>query len=145
MTEGADSGGRRRTVPVEPPVHVEVFAGHCSVTWKADELDRFLSAVHAFNPVPARAPVVVDTATTAGRERTELSVLDAGGDTTKYVRVEPSAPWTASWERRTWPVVSLSGTPPPAVVRRLHRGTTACGEWSEVAAETLERLTAPVR
>lgn len=145
MTAGTEPSNRRRTVPVEPPIHLEGFASHYSLAWTAAGLGRFLDTVRGVDPIAASATVVVDTTATPGRERVPLQEVDADDDTTRYLGVEPSAPWTCSWERRTWPVVSLSGTPGPALVRRMHRGTTDCNGWPREALETLERLAEPVR
>jgi len=145
MTDGTEPSNRQRTVHVEPPIHVERFASHCSLTWKADGLGRFLDTVRGVDAIAASATVVVDTTAAPGRERTPLHEVDGDDDTTSYLRVEPATPWTCSWERRTWSVVSLSGTPGPALVRRVHRGTTDCNGWPREALETLERLAEPVR
>jgi hypothetical protein len=80
--------------------------------------------------------VVVDDTAVAGRSRSPLSDLD-DSDTIRYLRVEPTAPWTASWERRTWPVVSVSGTPTASVCRQLHLETTSGDDWTEAAFETV--------
>ena len=61
-------------------------------------------------------------------------------------RVEVDADqWTCSWERRTWPVALLSGTPGPALARTMHRGTTDCSGWPQEALGTLEQLRTSVR
>ena len=145
MTGGTDRSNRRRTVPVEPPIRVEVFASHYSLTWKADGLGRVLDTVRGIDAIAASTRVIVDTTTTPGRERVPLEEVDADDDTTRYLRVEPSAPWTCSWERRTWPVALLSGTPGPALARTMHRGTTDCSGWPQEALDTLEQLRTSVR
>ena len=130
-----------RRLPVDPPVHVETFATHCSLTWTADGLGRFLAAAGDLEGVPETALAVVDRTTTAGRERRPLSAL-AAEEATRYVRVEPPTDWTLSWERRSRPVVSLSGTPPAAACRRLHVATTDCPTWSDDARAALSELAA---
>ena len=130
-----------RRLPVDPPVHVETFATQYSMTWTADGLGRFLAAAGDLEGVPETAPAVVDRTTTAGRERRPLSAL-AAAEATRYVRVEPSADWTLSWERRSRPVVSLSGTPPAAACRRLHVATTNCSAWPDDARAVLSELSA---
>lgn len=129
-------GDDDRTVPVSPPVHVETFATHATVTWKAGSLARFLDGLGSLDSIPPAASTVVDETSTGGRERHPLTGVDAS-ETVQYLRVEPDAPWTLSWERRTWPVVSVSGTPPPALCRGLHVQTTDCEEWSGNAVRTL--------
>lgn len=145
MTEGPVPDGQRRTVPVDPPVHVETFATHCTLTWKANGLPPFVDTVRALDAVPAAASVVVDDKNTAGRTEQQLAALDELRDTIRYLRVAPPTGWTLSWERRTWPVVSLSGTPSPELCRRVHRGTTDCSQWTDEALATLENVTAAVR
>ena len=145
--DGADRPPARRRVTdaprrlsVDPTVHVETFATHCSLTWTAGGLGRFLAAAGDLEGVPETAPAVVDRTTTAGRERRQLSAL-AAEEATRYVRVEPPAGWTLSWERRNRPVVSLSGTP-PAACRRLHVATTDCPAWPDDARAALSELAA---
>ena len=53
MTGGIDRSNRRRTVPVEPPIRVEVFASHYSLTWKADGLGRVLDTVRGTDAIAA--------------------------------------------------------------------------------------------
>ena len=120
---------------------METFATHYSVTWTADGLGQFLAAAGDLEEVPETAPAVVDRTTTAGRERRPLSTL-AAAEATRYVRVEPPADWTLSWERRSRPVVSLSGTPPAAACRRLHIATTDCSAWPDDARAALSELSA---
>jgi hypothetical protein len=126
-------------VAVDPPLHVETFASHASVTWTAAELGRFLDAVGACESVPAETTPVVDATNAAGQQRLSLSEIDPGRATT-YVRVEPPAPWTLAWERRTEPVVSLSGAPSTETCRRFHLATTDCQRWSADAVARLESL-----
>lgn len=145
MGESAERGGQRRSVPVVPPVHVETFATHYTATWKADGLSRFVETVRGIDAIPPTSAVVVDRTDTAGRERRELSDIAVDGGATTYVRVEPPTPWTLSWERRTWPVVSVSGTPAPERCRDIHRSTTDCPGWRDADVETLDRLTASIR
>lgn len=131
-----------RTIPVDPPVHVETFATHCTLTWKADELSAFLAGVRALEGVAPSAVAVTDRRDTAGRQRRELSDIEAATDTITYLRIEPPMPWTLSWERRTWPVVSVSGAPPPEPSRDLHLATTDCAGWDDGAFAALENVTA---
>ena len=104
----------RRELPVSPTIHVESFATHYTLTWKAGPLSRFLAAVRDCEAVPANASAVVDATDAAGRQRVDAAALTADA-TVRYIRVEPSAEWTLSWERRTSPTVSVSGTPDAAV------------------------------
>jgi hypothetical protein len=145
VTRETGPGGHGETVPVEPAVHVESFAQHCSLTWKADGLATFVEAVRGLNPVPTEATVIVDATDVAGRQQCRLSTLDPCRDTVTYVRVEPSAPWTLSWEQRTWPVISLSGTPTPPLCRSVHVATTDCRAWDETALDAVDRMTSRVR
>ncbi|MEZ3164110.1 hypothetical protein ABNG03_08180 [Halorubrum sp. RMP-47] len=130
-----------RTVSVDPPVYLETFATHLTATWKAGGPAEFVDAVRALETVPRSATTVVDDATTAGRRRVPLSEVVPDGDATTYLRVEPDAPWTLSWEARTRPVVSTSGAPPPGLCRRLHLATTECVAWDDEAVATLRRAT----
>lgn len=142
-----DEGGpdsQQRTVSVEPRVHVETFATHCTVTWKANGLEQFVPAVRDLDCLSSTAPTVVDATDTAGRVRTELSAINAS-DVVTYLRIEPDASWALAWERRTWPVVSLSGTPSPERCRAVHLATTDCSSWDDDAVRTLAQMTASVR
>ncbi|ERH09970.1 MAG: hypothetical protein J07HX64_01736 [halophilic archaeon J07HX64] len=125
-----------QTVPVEPPVHVEVFPTHYMTMWKADSLAQFLTALGAVDRVPPTASTVVDDSSTVGREQQSVADIEAT-ETVRYLRVEPDTPWTVSWEQRTSPVVSVSGTPPPALCRQLHTRTTDCEEWSDDEVDSL--------
>jgi hypothetical protein len=126
-------------IPVEPPVFVETYAGHCSFAWRADDLGRFLDAVDATASIPAAATPVVDAADTAGRERRALSEIDP--EDTTYVRLDPPRPWTLSWEARTRDVVSLTGTPVPSICRAFHTATTDCAAWPTECLERVAELT----
>lgn len=128
-----------RTLPVDPPVHVESFPSHYSLTWSADGLERFLAAPEADPSVPGDVTAIVDARDAAGRQELPLGAVNTGEATT-YVRVEPPVPWTLAWERRTMPTVSLTGTPTPRTVRRLHLATTDCEGWTDEAIGTARRL-----
>lgn len=131
-----------RTVEVAPPVHVEVFGGHASLTLTAGSLARFLSAARSLDAGAGETDVVVDDAATAGRERRPLAEL-APAPTGRYVRLEPPTDWTLSWERRTTATVSLSGAPSAPLCRTVHLATTDCEGWPEQALAALaERLAA---
>jgi hypothetical protein len=135
---GRGSETSEQTVPVEPPVHVEVFPTHYMTMWKADSLAQFLTALGAVDSVPPTASAVVDDSSTVGREHRAVTDIEAT-ETVRYLRVEPDTPWTVSWEQRTSPVVSVSGTPPPALCRRLHTRTTGCEGWSDDEVDNLVR------
>jgi hypothetical protein len=124
-------------VPVDPAVHVEQYPTHGSFTWRVPDLARTLDAVHAVDGVSARTSAVVDATNAAGRRQVPLSAVDPGPATT-YVRVEPSAPWTVAWERRSSSVCILTGTPPASTVRALHRATGGTG-WDADAAALVAR------
>lgn len=134
----------RRELPVSPTIHVESFATHYTLTWKAGPLSRFLAAVRDCEVVPANASAVVDATDAAGRQRVDAAALTADA-AVRYIRVEPSAEWTVSWERRTSPTVSVSGTPDAAVCRTLHRSTTACDGWPAAAVDGLDALVKSTR
>jgi hypothetical protein len=134
----SDAG--RRTIPVEPSVHVETFAAHYTVTWKACSLARFLTVLGDLDEIPSTVSTVVDDTSVAGRERRRISSVEAG-ETVQYLRMEPDRPWAVSWERRTWPIVSVSGTPSAELCRRVHTETTGCDGWSETDVERLLKLT----
>jgi len=129
-----------RTLPVTPTVHVESFASHDTLTWQGDSLAAFLGALDEVPAVDPDAPAEVDATDAAGRERRSLGAVTPRG-AVRYVRVEPTAPWTAAWERRTTPTVSVSGAPPAAVCRTLHLGTTDCAGWPPAAADAMASLT----
>jgi|APHM01.1.fsa_nt_gi hypothetical protein len=129
-----------RSIAVDPPVHVESYPSHTSLSWTAGGIDQFVAALRASEAVPAETTPIVDATTAAGQRRLRLHAIDTTSGATKYVRVEPSAPWTLSWERRTEPVVSLTGSPSPATCRTFHVATTACVEWTPLQRETLSRL-----
>jgi hypothetical protein len=136
---GRESTGSDQTISVEPPVHVETFPTHDTLTWKACPLAGFVGHVMDIDGISPTASTVVDDTSTAGRERCRVADLEAS-ETVRYLRVEPDAPWRLSWERRTWPVVSVSGTPPPTLCRRLHQRTTDCDGWPDDAVRTLARV-----
>jgi hypothetical protein len=125
------------TVPVDPPVHVERYASHVSLSWTAGGVERFLGTVR---DVSVDAPAVVDATNTAGRRQVELTDIDTTTGATTYVRAEPERPWTVAWERRSTPVVTLTGTPEAAITRRIHTGTTGCAGWSRSQQARLARL-----
>ena len=122
-------------VPVTPPIHIEEYPTHASLTWHVPELSRALDAVCDLDSVSSDASAVVDATNAAGRRRLSLSAVDPGPATT-YVRVEPGASWTFAWERRTTSVCVLTGTPAGATVRRLHRATGGDG-WNPAADRRL--------
>jgi hypothetical protein len=136
---GGEPGGSERTISVEPPVHVETIPSHDTLTWKACPLAQFLGHVVESDGIPPTASTLVDDTSTGGRERYRVADLEAS-ETVRYLRVEPDAPWQLSWERRTWPVVSVSGTPPATLCRRLHVRTTDCDGWPDDAVRTLAGL-----
>jgi hypothetical protein len=125
-------------IPVDPTVHVESFGSQCTLTWKAHGLSQFVDAVRTLAQVSATAATVVDDTAVAGRTHLPLSEVEES-DTVQYLRVEPETPWTASWERRTWPVVSMSGRPTASICRQVHLETTDCEEWDETAFAILCR------
>lgn len=129
-----------RTIPVDPVIHIETFATHQTLTWKAGSRSQFVEAVRVLNAVSPTASVVVDDTAVAGRRDRSLADIDSGSDTVTYLRIEPDAPWTVSWEQRTRPIVSVSGAPPETLCRRIHRRTTDCSDWSGEAIATLHRL-----
>ena len=133
--------GSERTIPVEPPVHVETVPTHHTLTWKGGPLAVFLTAVRDTEQIPPTASVLVEDRSVAGRNERRVAEVDAS-ETIRYLRVDPDAPWTLSWERRTWPVVSVSGAPPSELCRHVHRVTTDCDGWSGDAVETLHRVIA---
>jgi len=126
-------------IPVEPPVHVERYPTHVTLSWQAGPLAGFVAALTAIDGIPGTAPVVVDEGSTTGRHRVRVTDLDAS-PSVQYVRVDPGTGWTVSWERRTRPVVSVSGDPPPPPCRRLHERTTDCDGWSADAIRRLDRV-----
>ena len=117
------------TVQVDPPVHVERYASHVSVSWTAGDIEQFVVGVEAI--LRPNVPAVVDATDAAGRQQLELDEIDTAARTTTYVRVEPEQPWTLAWGRRTQPVVTLTGTPDRPTVRRLHVATTDCEQWAD--------------
>ena len=129
-----------RRIPVDPVIHVETFATHRTLTWKAGGRSQFVEAVRSLDAVPSTASVVVDDTAIAGRQHHSVSDLESVSNTTTYLRIEPDALWTLSWEQRTDPIVSVSGTPSATLCRLLHRRTTDCSEWCDEAVETLQGL-----
>jgi hypothetical protein len=140
--DATDSGpdASSRTVPVDPPVHVETFPSHHGLTWRAGPLADFLTAVTAEPAVEDGHRLLVDATAAAGRRRLAPHEVDTSTGATTYVRADPSAPWTAAWERRTTPVVSLTGAPAAGLTARLHLATTDCDRWATGARELLCRL-----
>jgi len=128
-----------RTLSVQPTVHVETFASHYTVTWKGGPLSQFVTAVRNCELVPPDATAIIDMSDTAGRQRQAVGSLSAE-TTIQYVRVEAQPAWTASWERRTSPTVSVSGAPNPTVCRDLHQATTTCDAWPSAAVEEVEAI-----
>lgn len=124
-------------VPVDPPVHVEQYVGHASLSWTAGGVERLVETAKGTS---VEAPAVVDATNTAGRRRVELTDIDTTTGATTYVRVEPERPWTVAWERRSTPVVTLTGTPEATTVHRFHVGTTDCEEWGQSNRAQLTRL-----
>lgn len=126
-------------MPVDPPVHVETFASHHSLTWTADGLSRFLRAIEDDPDVPSGTTAALDATDVAGRKRLSVEEVVPDPDV-RYLRIEPPTEWTLAWERRTTPVVSLTGTPSASTSRRLHCGTTDCERWDEAALTTARRV-----
>lgn len=143
--DAAVNPGQQRTIPVDPPVHVETFATHCTVTWKANGIMSFVEAVLDTDGVPPSATVVTEGPDVAGRQQHELTGLDVEATDPRYIQVQPPVPWALSWECRTRPVVSVSGTPPPAHCRDIHRATTSCSAWHDGALTQLKQMTGSVR
>lgn len=143
--DDATQSGQQRTVPVNPSIHVETFATHCTVRWKASGLVPFTEAARDVDNIPPSTTVVTNSPDVAGRQQHELSTL--GGERSKatFVSLQPPAPWTLSWERWTWHIVSVSGTPSPGLCRDIHRATTDCSGWYDGALVRVERMTASVR
>jgi hypothetical protein len=133
--QNGDTG--ERTIPVSPTVHIEAFATHCTATWKAGSLAQCIETLQTSEYIEPTATVVVDDTTIAGRE--QQSVRDiTPTETIRYLRVTPAASWTLSWEQRTWPVVSMSGTLSAGACRHMHLGTTECSGWPDTATATLK-------
>ena len=132
-----------RTIGVDPPVHVETYRSHVSLSWTALGLERFVAALQMAEAVPTTAILTVDATDTAGRYRSTPDEIETTTDIIKYVRVDPSPPWTLSWERRTDPVVSLAGSPSVPTCRSFHTATTSCNEWSSTHRDALARTLSP--
>lgn len=128
-----------RTIGVDPSVHVESYRSHVSLSWTALGLERFVAALRTAEAVPSTATLTVDATDTAGRYRTTPNEIETTAETIKYVRVDPSPPWTLSWERRTDPVVSLAGSPSAPTCRSFHTATTLCNKWSSTYRNALAR------
>ena len=128
-----------RTIGVDPPVHVESYRSHLSLSWTALGVERFVAALQTAETVPPTATLTVDATDTAGRYRTTPDEIQTTADTITYVRVDPSPPWTLSWERRTDPVVSLAGSPSAPTCRSFHTATTSCNEWGSAHRDALAR------
>lgn len=128
------------TLPVTPSMHVETFPSHYTATWKATSLAEAISAIKSDRAISSTAPVIVDETTTAGRQQQLVGEITAS-DTLRYLRVDPESPWTLSLEQRTWPVVSVSGAPPPTFCQRIHIRTTTCTDWPAAAVTGLSQLT----
>ena len=129
-----------RTVPVDPPVYLELFPTHLTATWTASGPSAFVEAVCTLKSVPLSASTVVDGPEIAGRKRVPLSAVTPNKNSLTYLRVEPDASWTLSWEDRTRPVVSASGAPPATLCRRLHIATTDCAAWDDAAFDIMCRV-----
>jgi hypothetical protein len=126
------------TIPVTPPVHVEQYASHTSLSWTANGIEQFVAAVRT--TAGANTPIVVDATNAAGRRRLGIDEIDTTTAATTYVRVEPDRPWTLAWDRRSDPVVTLTGTPRPATARRFHVETTDCDGWDDTPRSRLQGL-----
>jgi len=134
----AGDDGNSRAIPVEPPVRVECVPTHWTAAWTAGPLSQFLAAAGRVEECSPTTTVLVDDTSVAGRTELSLSGVEPAA-TVRYLRVAPDAPWTVSWERRTRPVVSVSGDPTVGDCRRLHVETTDCEGWPEAAVEALRR------
>ena len=134
-----NGGTGERTISVSPTVHIEAFATHCTATWKAESLAQCLETLQTSEYIEPTATVVVDDTTTAGREQHAVDDITPT-ETIRYLRVTPAASWTLSWEQRTWPVVSMSGTLSAEACRHMHLGTTECSEWPDTATTTVEEI-----
>jgi len=128
-----------RTIDVDPPVHVEIFRSHVGLSWTALGIERFVAALRAAESVSTMAALTVDATDAAGRYRTTPDEIETTANGIKYVRADPSSPWTLSWERRTDPVVSLAGSPSVPTCRSFHTATTPCTEWSPADRDALAR------
>lgn len=139
MARDASCDDPPRTIGVDPPVHVESYRSHVSLSWTALGLERFVAALRAAESVSPRATLTVDATDAAGRYRTTPDEIETAADTINYVRADSSSPWTLSWERRTDPVVSLAGSPSVPTCRSFHTATTSCSEWRPTACDALAR------
>jgi len=124
-------------ISVSPTVHLEAFATHSTATWKAGSLAQCIETLQTSECIEPTATVVVDDTTTAGREQHAVDDITPT-ETIRYLRVTPAASWTLSWEQRTWPVVSMSGTLSAEACHQMHLGTTECSEWPDTATANLK-------
>ena len=139
--QNGDTG--EQTISVSPTVHIEAFATHCTATWKAGSLAQCLETLQTSEYIEPTATVVVDDTTTAGREQHTVDDITPT-ETIRYLRVTPAASWTLSWEQRTWPVVSMSGTLSAEACRLMHLGTTECSGWPDTATATVTEIISDV-
>ena len=138
-----NGGTGERTISVSPTIHIEAFATHCTATWKAESLAQCIETLRTSKYVEPTATVVVDDTTVAGREQHAVDDITPT-ETIRYLRVTPAASWTLSWEQRTWPVVSISGTLSAEACRLMHLGTTECSGWPDTATENIKNITSSV-
>ena len=124
IMQPASSGDIPRQIETTPPVNIETFASHVTLTWTSLGLSQFVDIADRVDVVPADSTPIVDATNAAGRRRLPLTEIDTTTAATKYVRFEPDCPWTLAWERRTTPVVSLCGSPSPTVCQQAHIITT---------------------
>lgn len=128
-----------RTLPTDPTIHVEPFATHYTLTWKCKSLSQFINAAQNVDFILLNTAAAIDRTDMAGRKYQD--VRDLSDDTSiRYIRIEPQAEWSVSWERRTSPTVSMTGTPEMEVCRELHRYTTACDKWPSEAVDKLQAV-----
>lgn len=130
-------------IAAEPPIHVETYPTHTSLSWTGDGIDQFVAALQTVKPITADAPTVINATTTAGQVQRQLCDLDTPNNAINYLRVDPPVPWTLSWERRTEPVVSMTGSPSPETCQTLHIATTACMAWDASQRTALSRILLP--
>jgi hypothetical protein len=103
-------------------------------------LSEFLTVVRRLDTVAPGTPAVVDDEAIAGRQQQEFAAVSPK-ESLKYIKLTPAADWRVSWERRTWPIVSVSGTPSSELCRQLHVETTGCDGWSEGNISQFHELT----
>lgn len=140
MTDSSDIPGAATELPVDPSVYVERYPSHASVSWQAGSLDQFLAAIEDAGAIPENPALVVDATNAAGQRRCSPRDIDTATGATTYVRADAQGPWTVSWERRTTPVVTITGTPTPRTCRRFHVATTECDRWPHSRLGTLSRM-----